>query len=171
MGIVHPESHSKVESTSPRDNQAHTSNPVESIHSIQERLWFWFGEWLVSTRLTESVCRWTMFSIPVELISTSHGHVGQSRPHGSKNTPNHEGKHLEASRIKFSPFKLNNDRFGKSSFMNPQSWMFRVRQEEGGFRLKVCFTSNSRVVCKDGWIMVHHRLVCPVSIHLSSTWM
>ena len=95
----------------------------------------WFGEWLVSNRLTESVCRLTMFSILEELISTSHEHVDQSRLHGSKSVPNHERKHLEALRIKFGPFKLNRDRFSKSSFMNPQSWMFRMWHEEGRFGL------------------------------------
>ena len=112
-----------------------------------------------------------MFSILVELILTSHEHLGQSHPHGSKNVPNLEKMHPGVLGIKFSPFKLNRDRFGKSSFMNPQSWMFRVWQEKSRFRLKVGFTPYSGISCRSDWIKVHHCLVCPVSIYLSSTWM
>ena len=117
MGIVRPESHSTVGSTCPEDNQAHTSNPVGSIHSNQDGLWFWFGGQLFSTQLIGFVCPQTMSSILLELRSASHEHVGQFCPRGSNIVPNLERRHLEALRVKFGPFKLHLNGFSESSFM------------------------------------------------------
>ena len=113
-----------------------------------------------------------MFSILVELILTSHEHLGRSHPHGSKNVPNLERRHSVALRVKFGPFKLNRYRFSKSSFMNPKSWMLRMWLEEDRFRfrLEFGFTPNGWIACRGGWIQVHCCLVSPVSIHSFATW-
>ena len=117
------------------------------------------------------MCCQTRFSIQGELTPTSHEHQDQCRLPDSNIVPNHEKRHLEASRIKFSPFKLNRDRLSEFSFISPKTWMVGVWCEKNGFWLKISLTPDCRITCQGHKVNVSSCLVCPIPIYSFATWM